>query len=48
MFEITDVLGDVEILGGTCRNMAHLVRKLVPVLLYDCANAIDLTPGSGV
>ena len=46
-FEISDVLADVEILGVTCRNMAHLIRKLVPVMLYDCTSAIDLTPGSG-
>ena len=44
---MNNVLLDVEVLGVTCRNMAHLVAKLVPVLLYDCATAIDLTPGSG-
>ena len=44
---MNNVLLDVEVLGVTCRTMAHLVAKLVPVLLYDCTTAIDLTPGSG-
>ena len=46
-FRITNVLYDVEILGVTCRNMAHLITKMVPVLMYDCFDGIDMTPGQG-
>jgi hypothetical protein len=42
---ITDVLYDVEVLGVTCRDMAHLVAKCKPVLFYDCLTALDTTPG---
>lgn len=46
---MTDVLDDVEVLGpkGSARNMAHVIAKCAPVLLYDVRTAVDLTPGAG-
>jgi hypothetical protein len=45
MAGITDQLDDVEILGVTCRDMAHLVGKVKRTCLYDCLTALDTTPG---
>jgi hypothetical protein len=42
---MTDMLNDVEILGVTCRDMAHLVAKVKRTCLYDCVTALDTTPG---
>jgi len=42
---VTDMLDDVQILGVTCRDMAHVVAKIKRDLLYDCLTALDTTPG---
>ena len=42
---MTDMLLDVEVLGVTCRDMAHLVAKVKRTCLYDCLTALDTTPG---
>lgn len=42
---VTDVLLDVETLGVTCRDMAHIVAKIKRTFLYDCLTALDTTPG---
>jgi hypothetical protein len=42
---MSGTLLDVEILGTTCRDMAHLVAKVKRTFLYDCLTALDTTPG---
>jgi hypothetical protein len=44
---VSGMLDDVEILGITVRDMAHLVAKIKRVCLYDCLTALDTTPGRG-